>query len=514
MIPGKQYTPELIAAMAWRRKWWILIPTVVISLGVAGWTRTLTDLYRSDTVILVVPQQVPEAYVKSTVTASVADRLQSISQQILSRTRLERIILDLNLFERERKTGIMEDIIDAMRGQISVLTVRGDSFRVSFTSEDPRTAMRVTERLGSLFIDESLRDREVLAEGTSQFLEAQLEDARRQLIDNEKRLEEYRRTHNGQLPNQLTANMQGLHNIETQLQTLQESMARDRDRRDALRQVVVDLENNVFTQPSSQSSLVPSQATAADRLKEAEAALVGLQRRVRPTHPDYIRAVKSVEELRRVAEAEQAQSPVSDEVTALPPIERLRRNRLNDVNRELVALDKGLAAKVADEAKLRESLTQYQRRIEATPTSESELIELMRDYGTLQSMYQTLLGKKQDSQISANLERRQIGEQFRVLDPARMPVRPFTPNRPRLYGLGFVGGLGLGLALAALLEYLDKKLRSEDDIRAVLNLPVLAAVPFMEEGSVTNRRRVLAVSVLATVTVVAAAAFGAWRYLR
>ena len=175
--------------MAWRRKWWILIPTVLISLSVVMWTRTLKDLYRSDTVILVVPQQVPEAYVKSTVTATVADRLQSISQQILSRTRLERIILDLNLYEQERKTGIMEDIVDAMRSSIGVDTVRGDSFRVSFTNQDPRVAMRVTERLGSLFIDESLRDREVLAEGTNQFLEAQLEDARRQLIDNEKRLE-------------------------------------------------------------------------------------------------------------------------------------------------------------------------------------------------------------------------------------------------------------------------------------------------------------------------------------
>src|SRR4029077_8680286 len=128
----------------------------------------------------------------------------------------------------------MEDIIDQMRSRIDVAIVKGDAFRVGFINEDPRTAMKVAERLGSLFIDESLRDRETLAEGTSQFLEAQLEDARRQLVDNEKKLENYRRSHGGELPNQLESNMQGLHNSEMQIQALTDSLNRDRDKYDAL----------------------------------------------------------------------------------------------------------------------------------------------------------------------------------------------------------------------------------------------------------------------------------------
>src|SRR5207245_4937440 len=187
--------------------------------------------YRSETLILVVPQRVPVAYVKSTVTARIEDRLQSISQQILSRTRLERIIQDFNLYERERRTGIMEDLVERMRKDIEVQIVKGDAFRVAFTADSRRTAMKVTERLASLFIDESLRDREVLAEGTNQFLEAQLEDARRQLIDNEKKLEDYRRLHAGELPKQQESNLQGLHNIEMQLQALVDSLHRDRDAR-------------------------------------------------------------------------------------------------------------------------------------------------------------------------------------------------------------------------------------------------------------------------------------------
>src|SRR5262249_28590441 len=127
VIPGIEYTPERILSIMWRRKWWIVLPAIAIAAGVVQWTRGLTDLYRSDALILVVPQQVPESYVRSTVTASVADRLQSISQQILSRTRLERIIVDLNLYEQERKTGIMEDIVDGMRASIDVQTIRGEA---------------------------------------------------------------------------------------------------------------------------------------------------------------------------------------------------------------------------------------------------------------------------------------------------------------------------------------------------------------------------------------------------
>jgi len=511
VIPGKQYTPELILQMAWRRKWWIVLPAIAISIAVVGWTRTLTDLYRSDAVILVVPQQVPQSYVRSTVTATVADRLQSISQQILSRTRLERIILDLNLYAAERKTGIMEDIVDNMRSKIAVQIVKGDSFRVSFTSEDPRTAMRVTERLGSLFIDESLRDREVLAEGTNQFLEAQLEDARRQLVDNEKRLEDYRRGHNGQLPNQLESNMQGLHNTEMQIQSLGDSLNRDRDRLDAVKRLIADLEANEYIQAPTAKVAVPE--TALDRYRAAEAALAGMQMRLKADHPDIVRAKKALVDLRKAADEEAAAGPVSSD-EPMTAAERLRRTRLNDAAREVATLERDIAAKVAAEAKLRDTLMAYQSRIEATPTRESELIELTRDYGTLQTMYRSLLAKKQESQISANLERRQIGEQFRILDPARLPVRPFTPNRPRFYTLGLFSGIAVGLGFALLLEYLDRSLRSEEDVRVAIGLPVLAAVPFIEQEGSPGRRALVALAAVAGAGVVTGAVYAALRLVR
>jgi len=280
VIPGKQYTPEMVFSIIWRHKWAILVPAVLISVAVAAVTYRLPARYKSDTLILVVPQRVPETYVRSTVTTRIEDRLQSISQQILSRTRLERIIQDFNLYADVRKTSIMEDVVEQMRlNDIKIEIVKGDAFRVSYIGDDPRTAMRVTERLSSLFIDESLRDREVLAEGTDQFLEAQLEDARRRLIDNEKKLEEYRRQHDGQLPTQLEANMQGLHNAEMQVQSLLESINRDHDRRLMLERAVADANDALTATVSQRPSQDDAPLSAADQLKAAQEQLRALELR-------------------------------------------------------------------------------------------------------------------------------------------------------------------------------------------------------------------------------------------
>src|SRR5499426_9752 len=185
MLPGKTYNPEDLVRIIKDRIWVLLVPFAIISAATALVVHTLPDRYRSETVILVVPQRVPEEYVRSTVTTRIEDRLQSLVQQILSRTRLERIVRDFDLYAKERKTGIMEDVIERMRRDIGVEVLRGDSFRITYMGDNPRTVMQVTERLASLFIEENLRDREVLAEDTNQFLEAQLEDARHRLLEQE-----------------------------------------------------------------------------------------------------------------------------------------------------------------------------------------------------------------------------------------------------------------------------------------------------------------------------------------
>lgn len=519
MIPGKKYSPEDVVRIAWRRKWWAILPAVVIAASAAAWVRTLPNLYHSETLILVVPQRVPESYVRSTITTRIEDRLQSITQQILSRTRLERIIQDFNLYAVERRTAIMEDIVERMRKVIEVQVVKGDAFHVGFTSDDARTAMRVTERLASLFIEENLRDREVLAEGTNQFLEAQLEDARRRLIENEKRLEDYRRQHSGELPTQLEANIQGQHNIEMQLQALLESVNRDRDRRLTLERLIADAGTvDAVSPPPHTVALtpdgVPIGATAADQLLAAQDTLRAVALRMTPEHPDMLRLKRLVAELQKKADAEALARPVSAGAPALTVAELTRRNRLAEITAEFDKVDRQITQKLGDEKRLRAMLGEYQKRIEAAPARQSELTELTRDYETFQASYKSLLGKKEDSNVSANLERRQIGEQFKILDPARMPERPASPNRPMLQAVGVAAGLAVGLALAVLVEYLDKRLKSEADVKAALNLIVLATIPVLEGPVQPRRWKLVAISVMAFLVATAGAATVVWRLLK
>jgi protein tyrosine kinase modulator len=523
VIPGKQYTPEDLVVIAWRRKWWAILPAVAITAGVYAWVRTLPNLYRSDTLILVVPQRVPENYVKSTVTTRIEDRLQSIQQQILSRTRLERIIQDFNLYADARRTAIMEDVVEKMRGNINVQVVKGDAFRVSFTSDEARTAMRVCERVASLFIEENLRDREVLAEGTNQFLEAQLEDARRRLIETERKVEEYKRTYAGELPEQRDANMQGLHNAEVQVQSLIEAMNRDRDRRLIVERSIADAESPdpQLTPPPAPPAPAPQigpdglpvGATAAQQLETAQATLQQMQTRLTPQHPDILRLKRVITDLQRKADAEALARPLSPGAPTISPAERLRKNRLAEMKAELEKIDKQIAARTEVEQRLRAQMAIYQKRIESAAARQSDLTELSRDYLTLQSTYTTLLAKKEDSKVAANLERRQIGEQFKILDPARLPERPTSPNRPQLQSLGLAAGIGFGVALMALIEYLDKTIKSEADVMAALNLLVLATVPILPEvGSrLARRRRAIAVSATLLLTAVVGAAAVAWR---
>jgi polysaccharide chain length determinant protein (PEP-CTERM system associated) len=513
VIPGKPYTPELLLGIAWRRKWLIVIPAILIAAAVAIVTYRLPNLYRSDTLILVVPQRVPESYVRSTVTTRIEDRLQSISQQVRSRTRLERIIQDFNLYSERRKTEIMQDIVEEMNRNISIDIVRGDAFRVSFTDQDPRVAMRVTERLASFFIDESLRDREVLAEGTNQFLESQLQEARRRLVENEQKLADYRRRFDGQLPDQAEGNLQGLHNTQLQLQALLDSLNRDRDRRLVLERMLADL-----AAPDSAPAAAPARVAgasqadnealpAAQRLEAAEAALRGILLRLTEEHPDVQRLKRTIAELRRRAEVEAAAVPVS---TPASPAEIARLNRIREARGEIDRVAREIESKEANERRLRDLLAQYQQRIEATPARQSELTELMRDYSTLQNSYASLLAKHQESQISANLERRQIGEQFRVLDPARVPEKPASPNRLRIYMMGFLVALAVGLACAGAAEYLDRGLRSEEDVRLALALPVLATIPLLAPVKQRSRRALVAGSIVASLMTLAALAAIAW----
>jgi polysaccharide chain length determinant protein (PEP-CTERM system associated) len=515
VIPGKQYTFETVLEVARRRKWLIILPTLLLGAIGAGIVAYLPNVYKSETLILVVPQRVPESYVRSTITARIEDRLQTISQQILSRTRLEQIVTDFNLYAEERANQeLMEDIVERMRTRdIGIEIIKGDAFRVSYQADDPRTAMRVTERLASLFIDESLRDREVLAEGTSQFLATQLDEARRQLVATETKLQEYQRLANGELPSQMSANLQGQHNAEMALQSLGEDLNRDRERRITLERTVTEILEEPDTPKPAPDKIGEAARTLEEELALAKQALLAVELKLKPEHPDVRKQRRAVAELEARVAAQKLDGTLASRPTgAVALMDPAKRKRLMDARAQLENLDRQIEAKIAEESRLRGLVSMYQARIENTPVREAELAALTRDYETQQNTYRSLLQKKEESQISANLEKRQIGEQFKVLDPARMPERPASPDRPRLYLIAALVALAMGFGCAALAEFFDRTLRNEADVRAALNLMVLATVPVMRDAAQSTRRlrRALAVGTAALVTILAAGAT-AWR---
>jgi polysaccharide chain length determinant protein (PEP-CTERM system associated) len=505
MIPGKRYTPEVVLQAIWRRKWLVLVPFVLITVTTVAVTQRVPNRFRSEALIMVVPQQIPESYVQPTVRVRLEDRLASFNQQILSRTRLEQIVREFDLYPSERKTQLMEDVVERMRTEdIGVQTPgpgarqgSAPTFRISYSGREPRTVMRVAERLASLFIEESLRDRSALAEGTNQFLETELQEARNRLIEQEKRLEAYRQQHAGELPSQLTTNMQAIQNIQMQLQSLAQSITQDKDRRQMVDRLLAEAE---ALPPIAATPVAPSpgqpeadpSVPVAQQLEDARAQLRALEIRLKPTHPDLARMKRVIARLEQKAEADALEQPLSPGAVAsvrANPQELQRQARIRDLTAERDALPRRIAAKEAQEGKLRESLASYQSRIAAVPARETELVELTRDYETLRQIYTGLLTKSENARASTNLERRQIGEQFRLLEPARLPERPISPNRPQIYTMGALGGLALGLGLALLLDYRDRTLRTEADLIGAFGLPVLALVPTMAGANGQQRRR-------------------------
>jgi polysaccharide chain length determinant protein (PEP-CTERM system associated) len=477
-----------IVGLILRRRWIVLLPFAVGLAAMPLLARFAPERYQSNALILVVPQRVPDNYVKATVSQNVEERLPAITDQIMSRSRLEKIIEDMDLYKFERSRQVMEDVVQAMRHDISTSAVGKDvdSFRVSYVNSHAETARRVTERLASLYIEQNIKDRESQAENTSQFLDTQLEDAKRHLIEQEKKLEQYRKTHAGQLPTQLQGNLQAIQNANIQLQTLNETTNRALERRLLIERQIVDTEAIPLPAPpppSVVSADAPPPSSTAQQLDQARARLAALMHRYTPNHPDVVSQQRTISELIVRLEGETPVTPPTapgEIERTMTPAEAAQRKKILDLQAELEVIDHQMTANRAEEARLKQSIAEYQGKVDIVPTRESELVELTRDYSTLQTAYANLLMKRQDSVIAANLERRQIGEQFKLLDAASLPQKPFNQTqRLGIMASGAIAGLAIGAFIVALLEYRDTSFRHDDEVVKALSLPVLAMVPMM-----------------------------------
>jgi polysaccharide chain length determinant protein (PEP-CTERM system associated) len=483
MLPGKIYKPEDVLRILRKRIWVVLVPWAIVAATTAGVARKLPDIYESVAVIQVIPPQVPDNIVRATTTVRLEDRLSAIQQTILSRTKLEGIIQELNLYEKERKSGvIMQDIVENMRADIAVQPSKGDAFTVRYKGRNPTQVMTVTEKLAALFKTQSMKEGESRAQDTTSFVESQVDEAKRKLLDTEEKRKKYQLAHSGELPSQSAANMAAIQSSQMQLQSLAQSINNDQTTKQFLERQIADLENQ--TEPAGVATPVAGDTgTATQNLVAAKARLAALQASgVKPEHPDYKATLRLIRDFTQQVDAEALNKPVGAG-GGLSREEQARQKRLADLREQLDQVKKNIDAKMSDEKKLRANAALYQSRVDMAPVRDAELVELNRDYATYSQIYNDLVAKKASSNMAVELATRQIGEQFTLVDAARLPQRPASPNRTVINLGGIFGGLALGLALVALIEYRDTTFKTDTELARVLALPVLAVVPLMKSDA-------------------------------
>jgi polysaccharide chain length determinant protein (PEP-CTERM system associated) len=493
--PEKLLTIHDYFEIGLRRKWYIIVPLVVSILISFGVCKYIPKVYRATTLILVQPQSIPENYVRPTITDTVINRLNTIGQEIMSRTRLEKVIEEFNLYKDLRKKFPMEEAVEAMRKAIEVKVQEEkkertrNSFTISFEGEDPKTVMMVTNKLASLFIEENLKVRELQAGGTSEFINKELLTMEDRLKRKEQEVRVFKERNMGQLPQQLDANLRILEQLQQQLRTASEKIRAAEDRTIIFQGQLEQLKK---LEPRG-DSLPNQEALNTSRLREdpviqlnaLKRELASMQTRLKETHPDVIDLKKKIATVESQVEG-RSKSPQEDEkitTNKLPPprldsdTERLYTQLTERYNSSLLE-----AKRLKEEEKeLKGQMSLYQRRIEDTPKREQEIVLLTRDYELLKTNYQSLLDKNLQAQMAENLERKQKGEQFKILDPAVLPEKPIKPDRNKILLIGGLLGIVLGIGLTWFRESLDQSFRTVSDLEDYLGIPVWATIPNLKE---------------------------------
>lgn len=475
----KQIQIEDYIEIILRRKWFIIIPFVISIVGIIYTLLTITPMYKSTTLILVEPQKVPEDYVRSTVTVDMRDRLNTITQQVMSRTRLESIVKEFDLYREEREKVTTEEVVELMRKQIEINVKGKDSFTISYVGYNPETIMHVTNRIASLFIEENLKVREQQAEGTTEFLDAQLQNFKTALEQHEGQIKTFKERYMGELPSQLDTSLRTLDRLQLELQTTNEATRAAEDRKIMLEKQLTEI-NPTLTILSGGSNVVASIDPGRVRLAALQAELSQLSRIYTDKYPDIVRLKREISELEK--ELEKGKSSEKGSNTTSRP-QMVSGNPLyNTLSSQLIDVNTDIGNLKRKQKEITKNIAVFQGRVERIPQREQQMTSLMRDYENTKANYQNLLNKKLQAQLAENLEKRQKGEQFRILDPANLSQKPFKPNPKKIILFGIVLGLGSGGGLAFLLEYIDASFRKAEDVYATLGIPVLASVPRIRIG--------------------------------
>jgi len=489
--PEKKFTLDEYFEILRHRMWYVIIPFVLIMAGASIYTIIAPREYKASTLVLISPQSVPENLVQATVTSKVEERLQSIAQEVTSRTRLETIITEFRLDEKNHKNLSKEEMVELMRKNIKVelpnkKDEKGGFFSISFINDNPNIAAAVTNRLSSLFIEENLKIREQQSSGTTEFLTNELATAKARLDHMETSVTNYKRRFMGGLPEQRDTNLKILEQMQMQNQRISESLRAAQDRKLFIQKQLTDMEmpasmpvavgsgkdnkylNKPYLTQIDASSAVANDAggtyeTKKDKLKRE---LEDLRTKYTDNHPDVI-AIK-----KKLADLEKNRDTYDNDVKKDP--------RYKELNNQLMTTSIEIKRLQYESASISDQVNKYLGRIEQTPAREQDMAALLREYDSTKVAYETLLKKSQGAEQAENLEKRQKGEQFKVIDPAKIPEKPFTPDVPKILLIGLFAGLAGGLALAFIREQLDRSFYDASDVELSLGIKVLATIPKIE----------------------------------
>ena len=504
---------DVLLAVWSRRKWLVILAfigpfAVTVSLAIA-----LPNLYRSTATLLLERQQVSETFVKSSVTSELESRLHTISQEILSRSKLQDLIIRFDLYPEFRKRATPEEVVERMRRDIRMEFKGRDirmepkesavvvpqagpvatiAFTLSYRGRDPEIVANVTNTLASLFVDENVKLRERQAAGTAEFLRVQLEEMKKKLDQEEQRVGEFKERHLGELPEQTPVNLAILERLNVELRLNKENQIRVMewfDQEDLTRQLAMASKNAPVKDPTDTTPVrdptdTPTGPVAiAARIAWLNQELTELRTRFSEKYPDVIRVKAEIAALeRQLAETrngETSETKADSKANHYPS--RLKKGHS--------AAAVQLSALKEQEKSLRQAIAMYQRRVDHSPRLEQEYQGLFGDYKTMKEHYGALLQRYQEALVAESMEHGEKGDEVRLLDAAIPSTRPAAPNPLRLIFIGLILSMGLAGGAVWLIEHRDTSFHTLNELRAFTKVPVLASIPPIVTKTDTSRWR-------------------------